>query len=297
MRMIHRFFAYVASILAILIITYGYVYWGNLLGENTPAGQVIAWLSGEETKSLEFLTESKESKPRQETEAMPESPLNGDRLEAQIEAEPVIDVQDSAEPAVDDADIAQQADASRAAKPADTADTSPESETESAESLTPETVATETVSTEAAQTETAPPEAASTEAAVTASLVDTGDVAKAKAETTEARRQPLNSITMHDLLMRARNAFHYRDYETAIASYQQLIERAPDHFDAYIELGDVYQYQGKDKQAAAAYFEAAAILVRLGQVNRATQLMGAISRLDTDRARALLDLIDAARRK
>lgn len=36
MRMIRRFFVYVASIVAILIITYGYVYWGNLLGENTP---------------------------------------------------------------------------------------------------------------------------------------------------------------------------------------------------------------------------------------------------------------------
>lgn len=286
MRVIRRFFAYVASILAILIITYGYVYWGNLLGESTPAGQVIAWLSGEETKSLEFLTGSKDSAPKDDTEAS--SALNGDKVEAEAqpqsepeletEVEPVTEERDSAEPAVDDSSDGAQDDSSRAVLPAETP---LEAEAESAESSTSETVPTET---------------APTETAVTKSPADAGDAAEAKIDTSEARRQPLNGITMHDLLMRARNAFHYRDYETAIASYQQLIKRAPDHFDAYIELGDVYSYQGKEKQAAAAYFEAAAILVRLGQVNRATALMGPISRMDTDRARALLDLIDQARR-
>lgn len=284
MRVIRRFFAYVASILAILIITYGYVYWGNLLGESTPAGQVIAWLSGEETKSLEFLTESQKSTPKQDAEAVAESAVNGDKVEAEVkpepetELEPVTEERDSAEPAVDDSSVATQDDSSRAVTPAETP---LEAETERAESSTSETV---------------PTEAAPTETAVTKSPADAGDAAEAKIDTSEARRQPLNGITMHDLLMRARNAFHYRDYETAIASYQQLIKRAPDHFDAYIELGDVYSYQGKEKQAAAAYFEAAAILVRLGQVNRATVLMGPISRMDTDRARALLDLIDQARR-
>lgn len=292
MRVIRRFFAYVASILAILIITYGYVYWGNLLGESTPAGQVIAWLSGEETKSLEFLTESKDSAPKDDTEAVSSSALNGDKIEAEAqpqsepepetEVEPVTEERDSAEPAVDDSSDGAQDDSSRAVLPAETP---LEAETESAESSTSETVPTETA-----------PKTAPTETAVTKSPADAGDAAEAKIDTSEARRQPLNGITMHDLLMRARNAFHYRDYETAIASYQQLIKRAPDHFDAYIELGDVYSYQGKEKQAAAAYFEAAAILVRLGQVNRATALMGPISRMDTDRARALLDLIDQARR-
>ncbi len=261
MRVIRRFFAYVASILAILIITYGYVYWGNLLGENTPAGQVIAWLSGEETKSLEFLTEAKDSTPKDDAEGVSESALNGDKVEAHIEAES----------AADDAGITL--------KPAEVP---PEAGADSAEGSSPETAPIETVSPETAVTE---------------SLAVAGDAAEAKVDASEARRQPRNGITMHDLLMRARNAFHYRDYETAIASYQQLIKRAPDHFDAYIELGDVYSYQGKEKQAAAAYFEAAAILVRLGQVNRATALMGPISRMDTDQARALLDLIDAARRK
>ncbi len=290
MRMIRRFFVYVASILAILIITYGYVYWGNLLGENTPAGQVIAWLSGEETKSLEFLTEPKDSRPRQDAETMPESVLNGDQVEAQIEAESVIDVQDSAEPAVDDAGVATQADTGRVVIPAETR---PEKETESTESSI-----SEIVPTEEAPFETAPIKAASPDTTVTElPAADDGDLTEAKIDTTEARGQPLNGMAIHDLMLRARNAFHYRDYDAAIASYQQLIERAPDHFDAYIELGDVYSYQGKEKQAAAAYFEAAAILVRLGQVNRATALMDPISRMDTDRARTLLDLIDAARGK
>ncbi|MDA3870648.1 MAG: hypothetical protein PF589_12075 [Gammaproteobacteria bacterium] len=284
--------------MAILIITYGYVYWGNLLGKNTPAGQVIAWLSGEETKSLEFLTEPKDSASEYGAEAVSKSAVNGDKVEVEVEVEDepqpqpelesVTEERDSAEPAVEDSSVATQADTSHAVKPAETR---PEAETESAESST-----SETVPTEVAPAETAPIEAASPETAVTESPADAGDLVDAKVDTTEARRQPLNGITMHDLLMRARNAFHYRDYETAIASYQQLIERTPDHFDACIELGDVYSYQGKEKQAAEAYFAAAAILVRLGQVNRATELMGPISRLDTDRARALLDLIDAARR-
>ena len=92
----------------------------------------------------------------------------------------------------------------------------------------------------------------------------------------------------------ARKAFYQRDYDKSIQSYKDVIASTEDNFDAYGELGNVYFNQGKNKEAAAAYFEAAAILIRKGQVNRARSLSGLLNHLDKAKAEELQVLIDSA---
>jgi len=90
----------------------------------------------------------------------------------------------------------------------------------------------------------------------------------------------------------ARKSFYQRKYDLSEQSYQKVIDSTEDNVDAYGELGNVYFNQGKKEQAASAYFEAATILVRNGQVNRAQSLMGLLRHLDKSKASELQKLID-----
>lgn len=103
------------------------------------------------------------------------------------------------------------------------------------------------------------------------------------------------TLSTRELWINARKSFHRRDFESSISSYEQLISKTPDNFDAYGELGNVYFNQGKMKQAAGSYYEAAVILVRLGQLQRANSLMGMLSSMDQDKAKELQALISSAR--
>jgi tetratricopeptide (TPR) repeat protein len=103
------------------------------------------------------------------------------------------------------------------------------------------------------------------------------------------------SISVKESWVTARKSFYQRDYEKSIQSYQDVIDNTEDNFDAYGELGNVYFNQGKKQQAASAYFEAAAILIKKGQVNRAQSLMGLLRHLDKAKAEELQALIESAR--
>ena len=92
----------------------------------------------------------------------------------------------------------------------------------------------------------------------------------------------------------ARKAFYKRDYDAAILSYQQVISNSTDNFDAYGELGNVYFNQGKKVEAAAAYYEAAALLVKLGQTKRANSLLPLLNYLDSEKADQLKELMAAS---
>ena len=70
-----------------------------------------------------------------------------------------------------------------------------------------------------------------------------------------------------------------------------MIANTTDNFDAYGELGNVYFNQGKKTEAAASYYEAAAILVKLGQARRADSLMSLLNYLDAEKATQLRELI------
>ncbi len=92
----------------------------------------------------------------------------------------------------------------------------------------------------------------------------------------------------------ARKSFYLRNYKLSEKSYRNVIENTDDNYDAYGELGNVYFNQGKRREAAAAYYEAAAILVRKGQVNRAKSLLGLLRNLDKTKADELKKLIDSS---
>jgi hypothetical protein len=104
--------------------------------------------------------------------------------------------------------------------------------------------------------------------------------------------QPTGAI--REKWITAREAFYQRNYELSEKSYHEVIDSTKNNFDAYGELGNVYFNQGKNKQAADAYFEAAAILINKGQVRRARSLMGLLRHLDDAKASELQQLIDAA---
>ncbi|MBE9563827.1 MAG: tetratricopeptide repeat protein [Proteobacteria bacterium] len=98
---------------------------------------------------------------------------------------------------------------------------------------------------------------------------------------------------VRDNWVMARKSFFQRKYDLSEKSYQNVIDSTTDNHDAYGELGNVYFNQGKKQQAASAYFEAASILVRKGQVSRARTLVGLLRQLDSAKASELQALIDS----
>ena len=107
-----------------------------------------------------------------------------------------------------------------------------------------------------------------------------------------AEQEPVS--TTRELWINAREEYHRGNIEVAIRNYQEVIAHSADNYDAYGELGNVYLSTGNNRAAADAYFEAAAILVKIGQVRRARSLLPMLSRLDRTKAEELNQLIRAA---
>ena len=129
--------------------------------------------------------------------------------------------------------------------------------------------------------------------AVKAAQLDNDSVEEAGLDNATVKEVPLGS-EVRESWKTARKSFYQRNYELSEKSYQNVIDNTENNFDAYGELGNVYFNQGKKQQAANAYFEAAAILVRKGQVNRARSLMGMLRNLDKSKADELKKLIDSS---
>ena len=228
MKIIRRFFVYIFTILTVLILTYGYVYWGDLFGQNTPIGYLISSSSNQGNAPL-------------------------------IRKETIDEQSDQLDEKNDPLDVI-----------------------ETVQDMAVENVVIQP-GTDIVLTESQPP----------ANNIILSRDDKAAIET----QKPVEpSIAIGDLWKKARDSFHYRDYETSIESYKQLIARTQDNFDAFEELGDVYKYYGMKKEAAAAYYGAATILVRLGRIDHAADFMKPLTLTDTVKAKSLLDLIKAEAR-
>jgi tetratricopeptide (TPR) repeat protein len=284
MKMVGRFFGYVITVLAVLVLTYGYVYWGNLFGEKTPGGQMIAWLSAKDKKETEIFTNFSTST----TSRVESDVVSIASKEPEAIAEPVVEQITVAADNTAEEVVVEEAEL----QSVDQADADMNAEEPAAVLIVEDKQA---VTGEVAPVETVLPESLPATNSQFESQPLTSDVVNANVAEAENMNELQKALFTRKLLMQARQAFHYRDYPTSIASYQQLVAQTQDNFDAYGELGNVYYYLGKNKEAAAAYYEAAAILIRLGKVERAASLMGVLSLLDISRARQLLDLLDAAR--
>jgi tetratricopeptide (TPR) repeat protein len=98
-----------------------------------------------------------------------------------------------------------------------------------------------------------------------------------------------SGATEHQLWIAARTAFQKGQYEESIANYRDIAAADTDSFDAWGEMGNVYLRTGNTRQAADAYYNAAVIMIRLGQPVRARSVLPLLYRLDRNKARQLND--------
>ncbi|MBT8129288.1 MAG: tetratricopeptide repeat protein, partial [Gammaproteobacteria bacterium] len=98
-------------------------------------------------------------------------------------------------------------------------------------------------------------------------------------------------ISTRELWISAREEFHRGNLDASIRNYQKVIASSSDNFDAYGEMGNVYLRMGSPVEAANAYYEAAAILVKKGQLRRAGSLIPMLQRLDRTKAEELNQLL------
>ncbi|MBL4711756.1 MAG: tetratricopeptide repeat protein [Gammaproteobacteria bacterium] len=382
MKIFRWLLSHTLLILVIIVVIYGYMFWGNLLGQNTPAGKLVAALSSQFNEVDEFVTATKEkqailnqdktSEPAKTVAVTTDQLSSGledsepEKVIADDSVEPTIAIkqqpvtisyrhnqvqitQNSAgivekktkEIAITDIDnVAHESIAALAnLSPAD--ETVPEQE-QGVDAFVLDTIEQQTAEEEPEQTlavatltvkqpgseqsatvsntpiqlqrnsvvviekenEAKPVEIKQAEGSNKVSEV--GEVSEEKFVTEEVAKQLDNvddsgraidnaqraaSLKYNWIL--ARQSFYQRNYALSEQSYQKVIEATQNNFDAYGELGNVYFNQGKNKQAASAYFEAAAIFLKNGQINRARSMMGVLQRLDISKARELQMLIDS----
>jgi len=354
MKTIRWFLSHFFLVLLVVAVIYGYMYWGNLAGKDTPAGKAVAYLSGEFVEVKEFVdavkakqaqlsTEHATTETKQTSDVVAEAKTENvqsdvadkqpaeiieERVEEKAEEKPpvinaTIEPEEKAVPARNieqqpvsisyshnQMRVMQNSVGQISSQPDDSAQTEV-----AAASIEPETQA-EPASAPVADAE---PEAAtmtaSREQAVknatllqTASRVETATLDRADNFVSPKIEQQLNNVdkngkvinqaiktyAIRDSWITARKSFYQRKYELSEQSYRDVINNTTDNFDAYGELGNVYFNQGKNTEAAAAYFEAASILVRKGKVSRARSLMGLLKHLDDSKAADLQKLIDSA---
>ena len=277
MKIIRWLLSHIFLILFIIVVIYGYMFWGNLLGEDTPAGKAIAYLSDEFPAVEDFVAAVKEKQAKlsgsedapsassESTSAAPGISYSYNQTQITQDAQGVVEKGESAAAGAASApvseDVTDQASADLAADSRSSSAAQPQMQPQAEEKFV------------------------SAEIEKQLDNVDQqGKVIDPALASDEVRK---NWVT-------ARKSFYQRNYEQSEKSYQQVIDSTEDNFDAYGELGNVYFNQGKNKQAASAYYEAAAILVKKGQVSRARSLMGLLRHLDRTKADELQKLIDSS---
>lgn len=290
MKIIRWLLSHTFLILLIVAVIYGYMFWGNLAGENTPAGKALAYLSNEFVEVEEFIAAVKAKQAQLTEEKQPVTVAKSEQVtepdDSNIEHLPVNSHYDYQPPptVTENTVAASEADTEKAKNNTPVAAIAEVKQKESVVLISPRNE-TAVNNAPAASAKSAPAENfISAEAARQLDNVDDqGKVVNATQEYDAVR----------SLWITARKSFYQRNYKLSEQSYKQVIDKTKDNVDAYGELGNVYFNQGKNKEAASAYFEAAAILVRNGQANRARSLMGLLRHLDESKADELKQLIDS----
>jgi len=303
MKIIRWLLSHTFLILLIVAVIYGYMFWGNLAGENTPAGKALAYLSNEFVEVEEFIAAVKAKQAQLTEEKQSVSVAKSEQV-----TEPAVSVAKSeqvTEPAnsnIAHLPVNPQHDYQRPPTVTENTVAASEAGTEKAKNNTPvaaiaEVKQKETVVLIAPRDETAVNNApaasaksASAENFISAEAARQLDNVDDQGKVVDATQQ---YDAVRSLWITARKSFYQRNYKLSEQSYKQVIDKTKDNVDAYGELGNVYFNQGKNKEAASAYFEAAAILVRNGQANRARSLIGLLRHLDESRADELKQLIDS----
>jgi len=296
MKIIRWLLSHIFLILLIIVVIYGYMFWGNLLGEDTPAGKAVAYLSEEFPVVEEFVAAVKEKQAKlsdaedapsassESTAAAPVVSYSYNQTQVTQDAEGVVEKSEPTAAAGTGAAPAAQALTDQPSVRQVPADMAPGSSRSSAAMTTD----ARSMRDQPAQPQMQPQaEEKFVPAEVEKQLNNVDEQGKVIDPALASEEVRKNWVT-------ARKSFYQRNYEQSEKSYQQVIDSTEDNFDAYGELGNVYFNQGKNKQAASAYYEAAAILVKKGQANRARSLMGLLRHLDRTKADELQKLIDSS---
>ena len=349
MKIIRWFFSHIILILLIVAVIYGYMFWGNLAGEDTPAGKALAYLSNEYEEIGEFVAAIKakqeklsqqespgiESSDAHQTIADNELSAVAESVEHGIRTQPA--ETQAVEQTIEKTTFTVPADENRRSEYAAIIDSSDDIRDNRREDrndyrrvvqqqvtsrynyndtavqqkaagiievvvepvddmVTTALHSKSTVSQAQAATDSLPKDTfVSAEVSTQLDNVDQqGRLVQNEMNKNELKEDSLQNDDIRANWIAARKAFYQRKYDLSEQNYQKVIDGTEDNVDAYGELGNVYFNQGKKEQAASAYFEAAAILVRKGQENRARSLMGLLRHLDKNKASELQKLIDSA---
>ncbi len=344
MKVIRWLLGHTFLIVLIVAVIYGYMFWGNLAGEDTPAGKALAYLSNEFEEVAEFVAaiEAKQEKlsqlesPGIESSDAESSDAHGttadneksavaESVEHDIRTQPA--ETQAVEQTVGKTTFTAPAEENRRSDYATIIDSSDDIRDNRHEDTNyyrrdeQQQVSSRynhndtPVQQNAAGIIEAPVEPV--DGVVTTNLQSKSAISQTQDATESLSKDTfvsaevstqLENVDEHGGLKQdsqqggtirakwiaARKAFYQRKYDLSEQNYQKVIDSTEDNVDAYGELGNVYFNQGKKEQAASAYFEAAAILVRKGQENRARSLMGLLRNLDKNKAGELQKLIDSA---
>ena len=348
MKIIRWLLSHTVLILLIVAVIYGYMFWGNLAGEDTPAGKALAYLTNEYEEVAEFVAAVKAKQ-----ENLSQQELPGIESSAARQPSPENDVPAVAE-SVDTGTPIQLAETQVVETPVVEQDLKQVAEKNNFTAPVDENISENRNAYRSDYRNVEPPQVSSgyshdqapvkskTAAIITAAdepvvdvvktnLQSMSTVSKTQSDTVVVTKDSFVSAQIEKQLdnvardgrsvddslkqdsrqddnkqsgdkqdddirenwIAARKSFYQRKYDLSEQNYQKVIDSTEDNVDAYGELGNVYFNQGKNEQAASAYFEAAAILVRQGQVNRARSLLGLLRHLDKSKASELQELIDS----
>ena len=286
MKFIRWLLSNIILIAFVLALTYAYVYWDNLTGEDTPAGRLIAYLSTEYEEVNEFLTEyglvDEQSADVAATEPVQEAtePAVTPQLTPPSQRPP----QATGQAAVPPQAMVQQ---TPPRQPVRQAPVWPGVQ-ERAMQPAPRAPYPDPGMRQPAYTQPQMPRRPQPgEPGLAQESLPS--MTKAVEDQASAPQVPVSST--RELWISAREEFHRGNIDVSIRNYKEVIATSTDNFDAYGELGNVYLSRGSEKEAADAYFEAASILVRTGQIDRARSLLPMLGRLDRAKAEELNRLI------
>lgn len=288
MKLIRWLLSNIVLIAFVLAITYAYVYWDNLTGEDTPAGKAIAYLSVEYDEVREFLDgydfgdgeadvigAAEPVAEATETASVPQVMPPPRSLPPQSQPQQALPPQARQQQAASQQPYQQPYPSQGMMQPPTARQQQPVSQPSYQQRLPPQAMmqpappARRPVAPEPMQAPPAPAETAA----------QTGD----------------SESDLRALWISAREEYHRGNIAQSIDNYQQVIANSSDNYDAYGELGNVYLSRGKYREAAGAYYQAAAILVKQGQMGRARSLLPMLERLDRTRAEELNQLMNAPR--
>lgn len=329
MKIIRWLLSHFILILLIVAVIYGYMFWGNLAGENTPVGKAITYLSNEFVDVGEFVNAVK-TKHAQVSEEHADKSLEANASAFSEESKKTDDFSSAAQDVAtrdtnrQPVSIAYshsntQVEQNSAGFIEQKADTQPDvASTDNIDSYNAQ------VNQSSSQQQYMQPHQAMTDGQGNASSKSAKSPAVANravgeqggilvppasdAFISEQVAKQIDNVDKNGKVidpsmpvsdvrnswLTARKSYYQRNYDVSEKNYQYVIDNTEDNFDAYGELGNVYFNQGKNKQAAAAYFSAASILVRKGHIRRAESLVGLLRHLDKDKAEELQKLITSA---